>query len=114
MLSAEQYDNFKLGGLDETELNAAAMGSLATNVMERATFTTTGGGLPSPGTFDNTDFLRLFNFGGAEIISQFDEIKFSNSSLNEAVIGVPEPSALLGMVGGIGMLVGLRRPRSRR
>lgn len=113
MLSAEQYDNFKAGGLDEAELNAAAMGSLSTDVMERATFTTNGG-LPAPGTFDDTDFIRLFNFSGGELITQFDEIKFSNSSINEAVIGIPEPSALLGMVGGLGMLLGIRRSRLQR
>jgi hypothetical protein len=112
MLSAEQYDNFKLGGLDEAELNAAAMGSLATDVMERATFTTNGG-LPTPGTFDSSDFIRLFNFAGAELITQFDEIKFSNSSINEAVIGIPEPSAMVGLAGALGMLLGVRRSRVR-
>jgi hypothetical protein len=98
--------------LAETEFIAALIGSLSTDVMERATFTTNGA-LASPGTFDNTGFLRLFNFGGAELITQFDEFKFPNSSVNEAVIGIPEPSAMLGIVGGLGMLFGIRRSRSK-
>lgn len=110
MLSAEQYDNFKLGGLDEAELNAATIGSLATDIMQRVTFTTNGG-LTAPGTFDNTDFLRLFNFAGGESITQFDELKFSNSGINEAVIGVPEPSTLVGIIGGLSVVAGVRRAR---
>ena len=112
MLSEAQYDNFKVGGLDEAEINGAATGSLATNVTERVTLTTAAG-LASPGTFDTTDFLRFYNFSGNELITQFDEIKFSNGNLNEAVVGIPEPSALLAVVSGMGTLLGIRRLRPR-
>jgi hypothetical protein len=108
MMSELQYDNFKSGGLDESELNGALIGTFDTNIMQRVSFTTANP-LANPGTFDNTDFLRLFNFGGAEFITQYDELKFSNSNVNEAVQGVPEPSAALAMAGGIGLLLGLRR-----
>jgi hypothetical protein len=112
MLNAAQFDNFKLGGLDEAELNAATIGSLGTDVMQRVSLTTTNG-LTTPGTFDNTDFLRLFNFSGGEFISQYDEIRFANGNLNEAVLPVPEPSAWLAVAGGMGMLLGMRRLRPR-
>jgi hypothetical protein len=113
MLSEAQYDNFKLDGLDESELNGATLGSLATDVMERVSLTTTSG-LASPGTFDASDFIRFFNFSGGELITQFDEVKFSNASLNEAVVGIPEPSAVLAMLGGMGMLIGIQRSRPKR
>jgi hypothetical protein len=112
MLSEAQFDNFKLGGFDEAELNAATIGSLGTDVMQRVSLTTTNG-LTLPGTFDDTDFLRLFNFSGGEFVTQYDEIKFSNGNLNEAVLPIPEPSAWLTVAGGMGMLLGVRRLRPK-
>jgi hypothetical protein len=112
MLSETQFDNFKAGGLDDAELNGASIGLLDTEVMERVTLTTASG-LTTPGTFDGTDFLRLFNFSGGNLVTQFDEIKFSNSNLNETVTTVPEPSSVLALIGGMGMLLGIRRLRSK-
>jgi hypothetical protein len=111
MLNEAQFDNFKSGGLDEAELNSAAIGAGATGVMQRATRTTAG--LAAPGTFDGTDFLRFFNFSGGELITQFDEIRFANGSLAE-VAPVPEPSTFVAIASGIGVLLGLQRTRRRR
>jgi hypothetical protein len=80
--------------------------------MQRATFTPAAG-LAAPGTFDDTDFLRFFNFNGGELITQFDEVRFANGSLAETAPSIPEPSALLAITGGAGVLLGMKRSRTR-
>ena len=77
-LSAAQYDYFKSGGLTEAELNAAAQGTGATNVMQRNTLTAT-----KKASFSVNDFLGIEAY--SDIDFKIDEIRFSDANLAQAV-----------------------------
>ena len=109
MLTAGQYDNFKPGGITESELNSAATGTGNSQVLGRITKTVNPAEVGrGTGTFTSSDFLRLFNYNN--VTTDFDEIKISNGSLNEAIT-VPEPSA--GALVLVGLLLGMRRYGTR-
>jgi hypothetical protein len=114
ILTEAQFDNFKGGGLTEAELNAATLGTGATQVQQRATL--------NSGTFvatmTTTDFLALNAVGSTTAPFEFDEIRFSNVDLNEVVPlassgggAVPEPSTF---ALGILAIAGLAACRWRR
>ena len=84
ILSAAQYDNFKSGGLTETELNAASQGGAATNVMQRTTLTAT-----QKASFSVNDFLTVQSNNTGDFMN--DEFRFSDTSLAE--VAPPEPPA---------------------
>ncbi|MCX6874394.1 MAG: hypothetical protein NTW21_11405 [Verrucomicrobia bacterium] len=89
ILSAEQYDNFKSGGLTEEALNAAAQGSGSANVMQRTTLTAT-----QKASFSVNDYLCFLSNAAGDY--QFDEIRVSNANLAE-VVALP-PSVPTGLV----------------
>ncbi|MCF7730961.1 MAG: CotH kinase family protein [Akkermansiaceae bacterium] len=87
VLSRNQFDTFKNGGLTASELNNASVGSGNTNVWARAT---------ASGTFDPlgpTNNLKFMAFGGADGIQvSYDELRLSKTSLADAAprgIAVP-------------------------
>jgi fibronectin-binding autotransporter adhesin len=92
ILSAEQYDNFKSGGLTEAELNAAAQGGGAANVMQRTTLTAT-----QKASFSVNDFLTVQSNNVGDYMH--DEIRFSDASLAEVA---PNTGALVWNVAGGG------------
>ncbi|MFO0909716.1 MAG: PEP-CTERM sorting domain-containing protein [Isosphaeraceae bacterium] len=104
VLTSSQYDNFVAGGLQESALNAATIGSGSTNVTGRAT--SNGSGTP------NLANLNMYTFGGGNML--IDRLYISNTSLNETLAAVPEPSslALAGIVAALGGASAWRR-RSR-
>jgi len=107
VLNLGQYENFAPGGLTESALNAASLGSGATQVWERTSFDPTV-------TLDPMSHLLLMG-AFARLDVTMDEIRFSNTSLAEAAPqAVPEPSSLL--LAGIGALglVRAHRKRNRR
>ena len=83
ILSDAQYDNFKGGGLTETELNSAAQGSGAANVMQRTTLTAT-----QKASFSVNDYLTVQSNNVGDYMH--DEIRVSDASLAEtAPTGTP-------------------------
>jgi hypothetical protein len=98
ILTAAQYDTVKIGGITTAKLDA--------NNTEPGTTTKL-----QSGTFTNGDFLRLFNYDGASstLVTSFDELKISNSSINEAITAIPEPSTYALVLGGLAMLIGMGR-----
>jgi hypothetical protein len=98
ILTATQYDALIVDGLTETELNTPS------NVLQTGTVT-----VSDDSVFSSSDFLLLNTAFASNTI--FDEIRISNSSLNEAVgfVPVPEPSAALLLIFGIAGALCLRR-----
>ena len=92
ILSAAQYDNFKSGGLTEVELNAAAQGGGAANVMQRTTLTAT-----QKASFSVNDYLTVQSNNVGDYMH--DEIRFSDASLAEVA---PNTGALVWNVAGGG------------
>ena len=80
VLSRNQFDTFKNGGLTASELTNASVGSGNTNVWARAT---------ASGTFDPlgpTNNLKFMAFGGADgILVSYDELRLSKTSLADVV-----------------------------
>ncbi len=104
VLNAAQFANFKAGGLDAAELNAATTGATATDVLQRATYPNTG---TYAALFD-TDVMRLYNF---RFNGAYDEIRVGSASLDEVtpLVVVPEPSSLVAL--GLLSTIPLRRHR---
>jgi hypothetical protein len=78
ILTADQYDNFETGGLTESELNAATLGTASTNVQQRGTTSTT----------DNAQVLSAYYmhlFGALGANATVDELRISDSSIDQAV-----------------------------
>jgi hypothetical protein len=59
------------------------------------------------GFFSSNSYLKLFAYTGntSSVVAGFDELKFSDTSLNEAILGVPEPSSIAYLLGGLGLLL---------
>ncbi len=105
MLRDSQYDNFISGGLTESELDSAGLGSTATDVLQRSSRTIT-----NSAAFASGDLLTLQAYF-APFGAQFDELRVSDTSFNELVLGsVPEPSRALLLATGMLSLI-LRRRR---
>jgi hypothetical protein len=100
ILTADQYDNFIAGGLDEGELNAAALGTGASNVYDRIS-------TASNGTYDPITHLGIVApFSNVA----YDEIRLSTTSLTEAApAAVPEPASLTLFAAGASMVLRRRR-----
>jgi uncharacterized protein (TIGR03382 family) len=100
VLNSNQFDNFKTGGLTEAELNGAGVGSGNSNVWAK---TSVSGTDP---TLDGTGNLKFMTFGGNDgMEASYDELRLSQTSLNEVAPVIPEPtSALLGLVGFAALL----------
>lgn len=81
VLTAAQYDNFVAGGLLESDLNNATIGSGATSVTNRFTRTSTTAAINN---------ISLYRFDGPAVY--FDRIAFSTTSLGD--LTAPEPATL--------------------
>jgi hypothetical protein len=118
VLTSDQFDNFKLTGLTEAELDAATVGSLTTNVLQKGSESyTPGGAYPRLTT---ADFFVLLTFDG--LIGWFDELRLSNALTGGAGGGldqvtplntVPEAGAFL-FLAGAGCVAGLAVKARRR
>lgn len=105
VLSESQFTNFRLDGLTFAELEAAALGSTATDVWQRLSYTLLVSGTNNI-SLSNTDQLTLLAYRARYDV---DEIRISNFSLNE-VTPIPEPTAVILLAGGLTIL-SLRRRR---
>lgn len=103
ILTAPQYNSFVAGGLAESVLNAAAIGTGPGNVWAR-------GSASGAVAVDPMTHLGLFSFTPGDVTVTFDEIRISNTSLLEAAPAVPEPASL-GLL-AVGTLA-FRRRRAR-
>lgn len=110
VLTAAQYDNFKTGGITESELDGAAIGAGSANVYGR-------GDAGSPEELNPATTLSLFNYsdGAGTGTVSVDRLIFSGDDLNSAIMpatAVPEPSswALLA-IGFAGFFGWARRKR---
>jgi hypothetical protein len=81
VMSSAQYDNLKGGGFTETELDSATLGAGGSQLWARAT-TTGVQTIPAP-THLNVLFQNAPS-GGTGTLAQ-DELRLSNSSLNEVI-----------------------------
>ena len=111
-LSPGQFSNFKANLLDtltETELNAAGLGTADNQVMQRMTVTANN----QNSHFLTTDFVTfaLSNItAGQHERARFDELRISDTSLDETVPIMPEPTTLaLLALGGLAVLSRRRR-----
>lgn len=94
IMSVDQYENFK-DSLDAATLNAATLGTGASQILQRGSY--------SRPTANLGPINAISLFGAFDVQSiNYDELKVSGESLDEAVKGspVPEPSsALLALLG---------------
>ena len=104
-LTEAQFDNFKAGGMLESALNAASLGTGSTQVVQRGTHSRT-----TVESLTTTDFFSLHTINAADQAVRFDEVRISNVSLDE-VTPIPEP-ATMGLL-ALGGVAGLRRRRRR-
>jgi hypothetical protein len=91
VLNSAQFDNFKAGGLTETELQGAATGAGATQVLQRATHT-----LAAPNPYPQwglSDVLTFWWYDKAltEVI-KLDEVRFGTGSLDAVTPLATPPS----------------------
>jgi hypothetical protein len=102
VLTAEQYDVFKTGSLTEAALDSAAVGNASGQVWARASATYTG--LGSIVVSNLSLFLNAF--GGVSASLTVDELRLSNSSLDEATSGsLARPTLRIAKSGNIALLV---------
>ncbi|MDP7023783.1 MAG: hypothetical protein QGH42_06020 [Kiritimatiellia bacterium] len=78
-LTSAQFDNFRPGGLTPAELNAAAVGTDADQVLQKGSNSWTPGGVYPRLT--DADVLMMLNWHDT---IDLDEIRFSDQSLTEA------------------------------
>ena len=107
MLTEAQFNNFKLGGLLDTELDSALIGSGTNEVAGKATATSTSGTtnvLTASGLFYQVASLG----SGTNLQSSFDELRYGDSY--DAVTPIPEPTTIsLAILSGLGLLIVRRR-----
>ncbi len=98
LLSAAQYDNFKVGGITEDQLNAAQLGTGSSQLWARASVT----GMDSI----TASYLNIYQdaFGGVSAALAEDEFRLSNTSLNEVTPAIPEPGSTLLLFVGLSVL----------
>ena len=105
ILTEGQFENFKTS-LDETTLNAAALGGGPNEILQRGSFSR------PTATLGSITAVSLFAAFDVQSIN-YDELKVSGESLDEAVNGsssIPEPgSAILTLLGATAFL---RRKRN--
>lgn len=102
VLTSEQYDLFKTGGLTEAELDAAPVGDNSGQVWGRSSVTYTG---PTPLIASNLSVF-LNAFGGVSSALAVDELRLSSSSLDEVTIGsFAKPILRIAKSGNIMLLV---------
>ena len=107
MLTVDQYENFKAGGLTDAELDAATLGSASTDVLQRSSISGVGLGA----AMTDADFLMIFQHDTTT--AEYDEIRMSNTSLDEVTPAIPEPSTLTLAALGILALLGFTRRRRK-
>jgi hypothetical protein len=109
VLTADQFNYFSIGGFSDAELDAATVGSGATNVYNTLTQTVTSGSY----TFDNTKALQ-FSTTAANGASSFymDEIRWG-TSLND-VLPIPEPQVVVLLAISAGLLLVSRKRREAK
>lgn len=102
VLTAEQYDLFKTGGLTEAELDAAPVGEQSGQVWGRASVNYTG---PIPLIASNLSVF-LNASGGVSSALAVDELRLSSASLDEATLGsFAKPVLQIAKSGNIMLLV---------
>ena len=102
MLTAEQYDLFKTGGLTEAELDAAPVGKQSGQVWGRASVNYPG---PIPLIASNLSVF-LNASGGVSSALAVDELRLSSASLDEATLGsFAKPILQIAKSGSIMVLV---------
>lgn len=110
MLTEDQFNNFKAGGLTDLELDGASVGALATNVSGKVTASAASGTnnfLSATGLF-----YQIASAGsGANLVSSFDELRYGDSyDAVTPLSAIPEPTSVsLAILGGLGMLLWKRR-----
>lgn len=103
-LNPAQLAQFKTAGMTAANLNAAATGTGATNVLQKGSVTINGGYVIANDTLS----MRILSYQyGFDI----DEIRLSNASLDE-VTPVPEPAAISTLLGAGALLLRRRKPRA--
>lgn len=110
VLSLAQFQNFELGGFNDAELDAAAIGSGATDVTSMVSQTL------NTGTYNMSGYLQVaLNSNSSTYGYTVDEIRFGQS-LTDVIVTVPEPSAIASVVMGGALLLGatMRRQRGKR
>jgi hypothetical protein len=107
LLTEAQFAGFKVGGLAESELNAAGIGSGAGQVWSRASFS-------GPAGFPLADatFSIVGGFAGTDRGMIQDELRISDSSIDEAT-PIPEPSTAM-LVACVVIAAALSKHRKRR
>jgi len=87
VLSKDQFDTFKTGGLTEAELNGASVGSGSSDVWAKSTATGTDD------TLDVTNNVKFMGYGGwgppEGILVSFDELRLSQTSLTDVAPLLP-------------------------
>jgi hypothetical protein len=102
LLSAAQYDMFKVGGITQAELDAATLGTGSSQLWARASVT----GSESVTASHLNIYLNAV--GGVSATLAEDEFRLSNASLNEVTPAVPEPRSVVLILIGIGLLAAPR------
>lgn len=84
ILTSTQYAYHKAGGLTEAELNAASLGTEATQVLQRGSVTNTAPGHTLP-VFNANCHLSLLSLVSewTTVGAYYDEIRISNASMDE-------------------------------
>lgn len=106
VLSEAQFANFKVDGLTTAELQAAALGSTASDVWQKVNFTLNVSGTNAISLTDSETFT-LFSYRSKYYV---DEVRVSNGSLDE-VTPIPEAASLGLLLGGLGFLAMRRQSR---
>ncbi|HYE17958.1 MAG TPA: PEP-CTERM sorting domain-containing protein [Tepidisphaeraceae bacterium] len=109
ILTADQFDHFRAGGLTEGELNGAPLGTGATDVFDR-----TSDGSVAAGTFslNTSNYVQLATLGtgGNPTSITYDELRFGVTL--DDVTPVPEPAGLASLA-AVAVAGLLRRRRAR-
>ena len=105
LMSADQFDIFKVGGITDAELNDASLGTGSTQLWARTISTDPAYGPFAPEAPTHLN-IYLNAFAGVSATLAADEFRLSETSLNEVI---PEPSTGLLVVLGLSGLLLKRR-----